>query len=243
MKSKEAADLILAHVGEHVDALRTRPPQLAKQFAAAGLMRCCALLKGILVLDEARMPALAGILTRLHWETWVVSLYVLLDGDKALQVIAGDDINWKRILSRELRLERELERERDAYYQQDWTGKPAKLNVKDLHDRLLELLRERESVDGPAGVTGYDVTYRYESLVSSHANLMTIGEHLVYGDDEWAVSVDSSKTPDDVAATPVLYTSHLAQHVFKEFGLDGDAMSSFVADLVVPARAQEQEGN
>ena len=124
MKSKEAADLILAHVAEHVDALKTRPPQLAKQFAAAGLMRCCALLKGILVLDEARMPALAGILTRPHWETWVVSLYVLLDGDKALQVIAGDDIHWKRILSRELR----LEREQDAYYQQDWTEKIAKLN-------------------------------------------------------------------------------------------------------------------
>ncbi len=42
---------------------------------------------------------------------------------------------------------------------------------------------------------------------------------------------------------PVLYTSHLAQYVFEKFGLDGDAMSSFVADLVVPARAQEQEGN
>ena len=239
MKSKEAADLILAHVGEHVDAFRTRPPQIAKQFAAAGLMRCCALLKGILVLDEARMPALAGILTRLHWETWVVSLYVLLDGEKALQVIAGDDIHWKRILSRDLR----LEREQDAYYQQDWTGKIEKLKYEKLHDRILKLLREREPVDGPAGVTGYGVTYRYESLFSSHANLTTIGEHLVYGDDEWAVSVDSSKTPDDVAVTSVLYTSHLAQHVFKEFGLDGDAMSSFVADLVVPARAQEQEGN
>ena len=70
------------------------------------------------------MPALAGILTRPHWETWVVSLYVLLDGDKALQVFAGDDIHWKRILSRELR----LEREQDAYYQQDWTEKIAKLN-------------------------------------------------------------------------------------------------------------------
>ena len=233
-KEKEAADLTLAHVGEHVDALRTRPPQLAKQFAAAGLMRCCALLKGILVLDEARMPALAGILTRLLWETWVVSLYVLLAGDEALQVIACDDIYWKRRLSKKLRLERDD-------YHLDWTGKLAKLNYKDLHDRLLELLRERESVDGPAGVTGYDVTYSYESLVSSHANLMTIGEHLVYGDDEWAVSVDSSKTPDDVAATPVLYTNHLAQHVFKEFGLDGDAMGPFVADLVVPARAQEQE--
>ena len=185
------------------------------------------------------MPTLSGILTRLHWETWVVSLYVLLGGDKALLVIANADIYWKRVLSKQL----QMEQERDAYYQQDWTGKPEPLKIKDLHDRLLELLRERESVDGPAGVTGYDVTYRYESLVSSHANLMTIGEHLVYGDDEWAVSVDSSKTPDDVAATPVLYTSHLAQHVFKEFGLDGDAMSSFVADLVVPARAQEQEGN
>ena len=244
MKSKETAERILAHVGEHVDALKTRPPQLAKQFAAAGLMRCCALLKGILVLDEARMPALAGILTRLHFETWVVSLYVLLGGDEALRVIAHADIYWKRVLSKKLQLERELEREQDAYYQQDWTGKIAKLNYSNLHDSMLKLLRERgESVDGPAGVTGYDVTYSYESLVSSHANLTTIGEHLVYGDDEWAVSVDSSKKPDDVAVVPVLYTNHLAQHVFKEFGLDGDAMVPFVADLVVPARAQEQEGN
>ena len=239
MKSKSAADRILAHVYEHVDAFRAKPPRLAEQFAAAGLMRCCALLKGILVLDEARMPALAGVLARLHWETWVVSLYVLLDGDKALQVIAGDNIHWKRSLDRGLR----LEREQDAHYQQDWTVKIVKLKYKDLHDRLLELLRERESVDGPAGVTGYDVTYRYESLVSSHANLTTIGEHLVCGDDEWAVSVDSSKTPDDVAVTPVLYTVHLAHYVFKEFGLNGDAMDPFVADLVVPARAQEQEGN
>ena len=103
-----------------------------------------------------------------------------MDGDKALQVIAGDDIHWKRILSKELR----LEREQDASYQQDWIGKIAKLNYFDLHDRMLKLLREREPVDGPAGVTGYDVTYRYESLVSSHANLTTIGEHLVYGDDD-----------------------------------------------------------
>ena len=82
--------------------------------------------------------------------------------------------------------------------------------------------------------------YRYESLVSVHANLTTIGGHL----DGWAVSVDSSLTrDDDVAVTPVLLTGHLAQYVFKEFGLDGDAMAPFVADLVVPARAQEQEGN
>ena len=75
MKAKEAADQVLAHVYGHVDAFRGRPPRPAKQFAAAGLMRCCALLKGILVLDEARMPALTGILARQHWEDWLVSLY------------------------------------------------------------------------------------------------------------------------------------------------------------------------
>ena len=230
MTAQEVADRILAHVYEHVDAFRAQPPRPAEQFAAAGLMRCCALLKGILVLDEARMPALAGNLARQHWETWCVSLYVLLGGDEALQVIAGDDIYWKRRLSKKLRLERDD-------YRPDWTGKPTKLNYKDLHDRLLEQLRERESVDGPAGVTGYDVIYSYESLVSAHANLTTIGGHLVYGDDdEWAVSVDSSQTQDNVAVAPVLYTVHLAHYVFKEFGINGDAMDPFVANLVAPAR-------
>ena len=189
-KAKEAADRILAHVYGHVDAFRARPPREADQFAAAGLMRCCAVLKGILVLDEARMPALAGILVRQHWETWLVSLYVLLGGDEALKVVADDDIYWKRSLSKALRLGRDD-------YHLDWVGKPKKLNYWKLHRRVIELLRERrEPVDGPKGVTGYGVTYSHESLFSTHANLTTIGGHLVYGDDEWAVSVDSSETRD-----------------------------------------------
>ena len=91
MTAKEAAASILAHIYGHVDAFRASPPRKAEQFAAAGLMRCCALLQGILVLDE-RMPVLAGILVRQHWETWLVSLYVLLDGDEALEVIVADNI-------------------------------------------------------------------------------------------------------------------------------------------------------
>ena len=223
-KTKEAADRILAHVYGHVDAFRSRPPRKVEQFAAAGLMRCCALLKGILVLDEASMPALAGILVRQHWETWLVSLYVLLDGDKALKVIADDDIFWKRKLFEKLPLGQDD-------YQQDWPGEVKKLTYWNLHERVLELLREREPGDGSSGVTGYDVFYGYESLFSTHANLTTIGGHLVYGDDEWAVSVVSSLPPDDVAVTPVLLTVHLARYVFKAFGLDGDAMDSFVATL------------
>ena len=60
MKAQKAADRIVAHVYEHVDAFRAKPSRPAEQFAAAGLMRCYELLKGILVLDEARMPALIG---------------------------------------------------------------------------------------------------------------------------------------------------------------------------------------
>ena len=61
MTAKEAAASILAHVYGHVDAFRTRSPRLPpEQFAAAGLMRCCALLKGVLVLDEASLPVMAS---------------------------------------------------------------------------------------------------------------------------------------------------------------------------------------
>ena len=242
-KAKKAAAQILAHVYGHVDAFRARPPAPAKQFAAAGLMRCCTLLKGILVLDEVRMPELAGILARQQLEVWIVSLYVLFDGDEALQVIAGDDNFWKM----KSRLFKYFRLEGDEHHPDSARRpeKPKKLNYKVLHDRVYELLRERgEPVDGPAGFTVYDVVYGYESFVSAHANLTTIGGHLVDGDDGClAVSVNSSLTPDDaVAVTPVFLTGHLAQYVFKEFGLDGDAMAPFVADLVVPARAQSANG-
>ena len=67
--------------------------------------------------------------------------------------------------------------------------------------------------------------YRSDSLFSIHANLFTIGGHLVCGDDECAVSVDSSNAlDDDVARGPVIYTNYLAQRVFEKFGLDGDAI-------------------
>ena len=237
IKAKEAADQILAHVYRHVDAFRARPARKAKQFAAAGLMRCCALLKGILVLDEARMPALAGILVRQHWETWGVSLYVLLGGDKALEVIVDDHTQWSRHLSESLRIEGD-------HHHPDSVKKQKTLNYWNMHKRVIELLRERgEPVDGPAGVTGYDVIYRSESLFLDPCERVTIGRHLVCGDDEWAVSVDSSETRgEDVALAPVLYTNDLAQRVFKEFGLDGDAMAPFVTDLVVPARTQSANG-
>ena len=223
-KEKEAADRVLAHIYGHVDAFTARPPRPRELFAAAGLMRCCALLKGVIVLDEAGMPALTGILLRQLWEVWLVSFYALLAGDEALHIIASDDIYWKRRLSGALRLEQDD-------YHPEWSGTAAKINYTDMSRRVISLLRAREAVDGPGDVTCLDVIYRFQSLASVHANLTTIGSHLVERDGEGAVSENSSLTLNNVVVTPVLLTVHLAQYVFKEFGLDADAMDPFVASL------------
>ena len=233
MTAKEDAASILAHIYGHVDAFRASPPREAEQFAAAGLMRCCALLQGILVLDE-RMPVLTGILVRQHWETWLVSLYVLLDGDEALEVLVADNIyrmRQMRPMFEALRLEVDHHYDSDP----DSVKEPKPLNYKRLHERVRKLLRKGgESVDGPAGVTDYHVIYGSDSLFSTHANLFTIGGHLVWGDDECAVSVDSSHAlDDDVVRGPVIFTNHLAQRVFEKFGLDGDA---------IPGRFKEARG-
>ena len=256
MTTKEVATQVLAHIYGNVDAFRARPPRKAEQFAAAGLMRCCALLKGILVLDEAKMSELAGILVRLHWETWLVSLYVLLVGDKALKALDDDVKYWKSHLPEPLLDDFEhwmqhlipepFRMEGDHQYPDSVKNPKKLLNCVAMHDIVTDLLRDRgESVDSPTGTTAYEVTYRWESLVSGHANLPTITRHLVDVDDGGlAVSVDSSKMQNDaIALGPVLYTNDLAQRVFKKFGLDGAAMNSFVADLVDPASTQEKERN
>ena len=226
MKEKEAADRIIAHVYEHVGEFSARliAPVSPKQFAAAALMRCCRLLNGIFVLYEARMPELAGILARQLWEAWVVSLYVLLAKDEAMKVIDGDDFYRKSRIVDYLGVE-------DDYYQSEPPEKPAPLNYKKLNDRVLELLRGRELIDCPSGATTYDVVYGWESVFSTHANRTTVGGHLVKkGDGCLAVSVDSW-LPLPNAVPPVFLTCHLAKYVFKEFGLDGDAIAPFVADL------------
>src|SRR5438477_8420122 len=101
---RQAAADVLSFIYERESQLRSTPEQLVRHFAASGLMRCCALLRGIAVLQDAGMDAIGAILNRQHWETWLVSLYVLLAGDDGLQRIANDDVHWKRVISKQLKL-------------------------------------------------------------------------------------------------------------------------------------------
>lgn len=92
-EARNAARVVLAMIDEAAPFLRSSSEESAQQFGAAGLMRCCALLRSILALDEAHAAGIARILEREHRETWLVAMYVLLSGDSALGAVVGDGVS------------------------------------------------------------------------------------------------------------------------------------------------------
>ena len=211
-------------------ALVSSPPDPARQFAAAGLMRCCALLRGVCLLEDGGLGAIAGILERQHWETWLVSLHVVLRGDEALHEVAGDDIFWKRLLAERLDLK--------FAYHPDWAGKIAKLNFKELADELGPLLAKAGETGDCSGITGYDVTYRVQSLFTVHAGLATIGSYLRYGDTSWSVESNPAAPFGGLGLTPALHTLHLAKYVFEAFGIPVAALEPVWDSLITGARTE-----
>jgi hypothetical protein len=217
----------LTQVRAEVPTLTTTPPDPPRQFAAAGLMRCCALLQGVRVLEDSGLGALAGILERQHWETWLVSMHVVLRGDEALLEIAGDDISYKRLLSDKLDL--------NITYHPDWDGKLGKLNVFELAKQLGPLLEKAGETGNTSVITGYDVTYRVQSTFAVHANLATIGAYLKYEETSWGVEPNPQAPFGALGMTPALHTLHLARYVFEKFGIPtgqieslGDRLLAFV---------------
>ena len=216
-------------------ALTSSPPHAARQFAAAGLMRCCALLRGVCVLEDAGLGAVAGILVRQHWETWLVSLHVVLRGEEALHEVAGDDILYKRLLAERLDLK--------FAYHPDWEGRIAKLNFKDLAERLGPLLVNAGEPGDTSGVTGYDVTYRVQSLFAVHACLATIGLYLRYGDASWSVEPNPRAPFADLGLAPALHTLHLARYVFEGFGISIDTLEPVWHRLIAHGSAGGSTGS
>lgn len=227
MKLRDYIREALTQVEAEAPKLTTSPPDPPRQFAAAGLMRCCALLRGVCVLEDAGFGALAGILERQHWETWLLSMHVVLRGNEALKEIAGDDLKYKRLLSQKLVL--------NIDYHPDLDVKPDKLNVYELAKQLGPLLEKAGETGNTSVVTGYDVTYRVQSTFAVHANLATIGAYLKYGDTSWGVEPNPPAPFGSLGMTPALHTLHLARYVFVKFGIPtveidslGDQFLAFV---------------
>jgi hypothetical protein len=224
MRFRGGVRKLLALIDGCVDSFESPPDQAPRQFAAAGLMRCCDLLRGICVLEDAGLGPVPGILERQHWETWLVSLHVILRGQEGLLEVAGDDSFWKRLLSEKLDL--------GFAYHEEWEGKVAKFNFKKLADGLKPLLVKAGEPDDPDDAKGYDVTYRVQSLFTVHAGLATIGSYLQYGEKTWSVIAHPPPPFPRVSQTPALHTAHLAKYVFNAFGLPTDGLDPIWDKLI-----------
>jgi hypothetical protein len=85
-------------------------------------------------------------------------------------------------------------------------------------------LTEAGEAGTSSGTLIYDVIYRTQSLFAVHAGLATLGAHVVYGDEWWEVEPNPAPPFLDPAQSPALLTAHLAQYVFKAFGLNANGL-------------------
>lgn len=188
-------------------------------------MRCCALLRGICVLGDAGLGALAGILYRQHWETWLLSLHLVLRGEETLAEICGDNVVHTRKLITGLDLGSE--------YDPDWDENPNKLTIYQLAQKLGPLLNEAgEDGDADVGVTEYNAVYRPQSQYAVHAGLSTIALYLkCQGEESWSVEPTPSAPFGEVSQFSALRTLRLAKYVFESFGISTEAVEAAMNEL------------
>lgn len=187
-------------------------------------MRCCALLRGMSLLEDASLDVPAGILYRQHWETWLVSLYVLLRGKEALPEIEADHVMYTRILGKKFGLGPE--------HLPDPEEEARKLKIHDLAKKIGPLLVEA-GVDEAAdlGVMGYDGVYRIQSNYAVHAGLSTIILHLRIRDGLCSVEPNPPAPFDDNSQFAAFYTLHLAKYVFERFGIATGTVEAAIDEL------------
>jgi hypothetical protein len=227
----DRAKKIIAAIEARAPLLASKPEQVSRHFAAAGLLRCCVLLRGILVLRDANLPNLGHILARQHWETWLLSFHALMRGHEAMQQIGADDVYWRRQLAKKLEL--------GIDYEPDWSGKEQKLNYWKLANQLPDVLKEAGEPEVQAGMNPYTIAYAVPSLFAVHANLATVSAHIIYGDDAWSITSSPAEALPDPAVAPTLHTAHLARYVLKEFGVSDDGGVEVIGDEVLAAVQQD----
>lgn len=224
---RDHAAKIVSAIEATTPQLTSAPEQMSRHFAAAGLLRCCVIVRGILVLEDANLASLGYILARQHWETWLLSFHTLMRGHEAMKQIGADDVYWKKKLSKSLDL--------GINYQPDWSGGEQKLNYSDLAKALPELLQKAGERDAQTNMLPYSLHYSVPSLFAVHANLATIGAHIVYDHEKWSLDSNPSGAISDAATAPILHTAHLARYVFKEFGITDDQGVEQMGDAILEA--------
>jgi hypothetical protein len=221
----------LLKVIDHHSHLMKSPPLYARQFAAAGLMRCCHALRAICCLENGGFGSLVGILERHIWEVSIVSLYVLFGKKEELEAVVGAHVYEKNLI---------LTRLRGTKVFEDWSGPKERLKVEQLYNKVKGfLVAAGETIDSE--VSAYDAIYRVQSFYSAHAGLETISRYLtdvtadLAENEIWGVAPTNSVLVSSPALSSGQITLHLAQYVFKSFGLPDHFWKPINEKLRLPA--------
>jgi hypothetical protein len=228
---------ILSAIEGHSRFLVSRRARLRRQFAAAGLARCMALLDGMRLLREGGRLDTMGVLLRSLFEAWLVAIYLLLkakdpDDDSALIELGSDYARWAGLMAEKIGMA-----EMKAHVD-DWKetieghpgnvpGDPAKsglrgktLSIEQLAFAVDSLLKERQGTSHDV-MEIYNRVYRGESLYSAHPGVGTFNRYIDFDPAEESDKLNLRPQPpfpnqDRLAA---MLTVDLALRIFKEFGI------------------------
>lgn len=183
-------------VGDLIAQVEVDPTAITPaELALAGLARCRRLVHGMLVLhDDA--PDLVGSFARTHFETWVWSVYLLLEGHEAVARLQANDADSRRKHAQAILdfygdtvdamadgEQRALTEEfiADAKRVLDSTSAEAARNgmgTSDAAKKVSALLQARGKPNARYPEEMYVLLYRRESQQSVHGQLRAIIEHL-----------------------------------------------------------------
>jgi hypothetical protein len=163
-----ARSVVDASSGEVV--LTRSPNDMPLEIGHAAVARNRQLLSGVLALVDAELKDVCGPLFRVIYETWLVGLYGMLGGPKAVERLVSQQ-------DRQLRPIIEL-----------MGGEAAeagtRLPVEELAREVRRLLRARQNPNADFPTGAYDVFYRYESYRGIHAGLGSLEGHVVRDGDQ-----------------------------------------------------------
>jgi hypothetical protein len=181
-----------------VDTAAVQPAEIA----FAGLARCRRLLFGMVEVNNA--PDLAGGFARTIFETWLWSMYLILEGDEAysrmevndramlarhakdlLEVLEDEDKptpQTDRIREQSKRAIAEQKAFEEAGAEQNAAGVKViagELDIASLARRVSKLLTGQKEANAAFPITTYAYLYRTESYVSTHGGLGAVKQHML----------------------------------------------------------------
>lgn len=157
-----------------------------------GTSRCLRLVRAMLVLHDADMRDVVGVLARAHYETWTASMYVCHGGQKAVDELAADFMHYFSDLTSFLKIEFP-----ESIPEVLNRAEPKRLPMFHLVENLERCLPDGHPLKRyPA--PAYKHLFAGESLFSSHGRIGSFLQHQEELADAIGVKLRGRKGPEQL---------------------------------------------